>query len=112
VVKGRSRIFLDSDRAGFRAVNITLVPNCNTEGASEGPITDESGTRKFERVFPRDNQYYGERYYVFEGGCAIYEFELTGPGRAGLAEEASLAMSFMSREDLAQEFFDETGLTL
>ena len=111
VVDGRSRLFLDSDRAGFRAVNITLAPSCDTAGASENP-TDEPGTRLYERVFLREDRYSATRYYTFEGGCAIYEFELEGPGRAGLAQEASLAMSFLPRDTLEQEVFEKTGLEL
>jgi tRNA A-37 threonylcarbamoyl transferase component Bud32/membrane-associated phospholipid phosphatase len=111
VIDGRSRIFLDSDRAGFRAVNVTLSASCNVAGASEVQ-TDEPGTRRYERVFPREDLFSGERYYVFDGGCATYEFELTGEGRAGLTAEAAVAMSFLSREALEEELFEETGLRL
>jgi tRNA A-37 threonylcarbamoyl transferase component Bud32 len=111
VSDGRSRLFLDSDRAGFRAVNIDLVAGCDVAGATEVP-TDEPGTKRYERALPRDDRYVGTRYYVFDGGCAIYRFDLTGPGRAGLAEEASVAMSFMSREEGELYLFEETGLRL
>ena len=111
VVDDRSRIFLDSDRAGFRAVDITLAESCDVEGASEVQ-TDEPGTRRFERVFPRKDLFAGVRYYVYDGGCTTYEFELTGEGRAGLTAEAAVAMSFFSREELEDELFEETGLRL
>jgi tRNA A-37 threonylcarbamoyl transferase component Bud32 len=111
VIDGSSRLYLDSDRAGFHAVNIDLVPSCNTEGATEVP-TDEVGTQRYELTFPREDRYVGKRFYTFEGGCAIYEFDLTGPGRAGLAEEASIGMSFVSREEGERELEEETGLDL
>ena len=111
IVDGRSRIFLDSDRAGFRAVNITLSASCNVQGASEVQ-TDEPGTRRYERVFPREDLFSGERYYVYEGGCTTYEFELTGEGRAGLTAEAAVAMSFLTREEIETEVFEESHLRL
>jgi hypothetical protein len=111
VVDGRSRLFLDSDRAGFRAVDITLAASCNIEGATEVE-SDEPGTRRYERVFPREDLFAGVRYYVFDGGCTTYEFELTGEGRAGLTAEAAVAMSFLPRETVEQELFEETGLRL
>ena len=111
VVDGRSRIFLDSDRAGFRAVNITLSASCNVAGASEVQ-TDEPGTRRYERVFPREDLFSGVRYYVYEGGCTTYEFELTGEGRAGLTAEAAVAMSFLTREEIETEVFEDSHLRL
>ena len=111
VVDGRSRMFLDSDRAGFRAIDVTLASKCNTEGATE-VITDEPGTRRYELVFPRDDRYLGSRFYVFEGGCVVYNFDLVGPGRAALAEEASVALSFFSRAELSDRVFEETGFEI
>ncbi|HEV2754575.1 MAG TPA: phosphatase PAP2 family protein [Actinomycetota bacterium] len=101
VVDGRARLFLDSDRAGFHAVDVTLTRSCDLDGATEVP-TDEPGTRRYERVVLRQDRYAGSRYYVFEGGCVTYAFDFGGAGRTALADEASVALGFVSRAELAR----------
>jgi hypothetical protein len=96
--RGRARFALSSDRAGSRALQITFTSSCNTSGATEIP-SDEKGTRRFERIEVVTPGFTGTRYYRFTGGCAAYRFELHEEGRA-LANEASLALSFISRDIL------------
>lgn len=60
VVDGRTRLFLDSDRAGFHAVDVTLTESCDVEGATEVP-TDEPGTKRRERIALRQDRYAGSR---------------------------------------------------
>jgi membrane-associated phospholipid phosphatase len=108
---GESKLSLDSDRAGVRAVNATLTRDCDTTGATEVP-TDEPGTRRFERITTLEDRYSGLRYYVFEGGCAIYGFDFSGAGRTALAEEVTIALGFVSRDAIADRLFEETGFEL
>ena len=111
VVDGRTVIFLTSDRAGFRAVDVTLTKTCSTAGATQVP-TDEPGTGRYERVVLRQESYSGSRYYVFDGGCVTYHFDLTGEGRTALADEVTLAMSFLSRAEGDSFLYRKTGLHL
>jgi tRNA A-37 threonylcarbamoyl transferase component Bud32/membrane-associated phospholipid phosphatase len=99
VVNGRSRLFLDSDRAGFQVVDVTLTETCDVDGATEVP-TDEPGTQRFERIVLRQDRYAGARYYRFDGGCVTYEFDFHGPGRTVLADEASLVLGFITRDEI------------
>ncbi len=48
ISSGKARLWLDSDRAGPRAVAITLTATCDTSGAEQVP-PGQSGTRRFER---------------------------------------------------------------
>jgi tRNA A-37 threonylcarbamoyl transferase component Bud32/membrane-associated phospholipid phosphatase len=109
---GSTRFYLDSDRAGFRAVEVSLQPSCDTSQATEVP-SDEPGTLQFEKidVFETD-RYAGLRYYTFEGGCTIYRFDFTGEGRTGLAGEVSNAVGFFSRNDLTPVVEELSGHTL
>ena len=111
IVDGRARMFLDSDRAGFHAVDVRLARSCDLDGATEVP-TDEPGTRRYERVTIRPNRYVGARHYVFGGGCVTYEFDLSGPGRTALAEEATLALSFYPREEGDKILKELTGMEI
>jgi hypothetical protein len=38
----------------------------------------------------------GERYYVFDGGCATYRFNFQGEARAAPVNEATLALGFVT----------------
>jgi hypothetical protein len=99
VRRGTSSFSLDSDRAGDRAVVVRLFASCRTTGATE-IASDEVGTRRLERVESVVGEYQGTRYYQFEGGCVTYRFDF---GRQGLAlvNEVSLAIGFISREEIA-----------
>jgi hypothetical protein len=98
IKRGRAHFELSSDRAGSRAVQMTFTSRCDTSGATEIP-SDEKGTRRFERIELVTPGFTGTRYYRFAGGCASYRFELREEGRA-LVNEATLALSFISRDSL------------
>ncbi len=98
---GRARFTLDSDRAGVSAVRVTLVERCDTRKATEIP-TDELGTRRFEEIHVVTPGFAATRYYTFRGGCVTYGFRFQEEGRV-LVNEASLALSFVPREALAEE---------
>jgi hypothetical protein len=108
----RTRMFFDSDRAGFRAVDVTLTASCDTTGTTRLAPNDEHGTERFERVVLRSDRYVGSRYYVYEGGCTRYDFDLSGAGRTALADEISTALTFISREELSAGLKNVTGFTL
>ena len=108
---GRARLVLDSDRGGAEAVEVTLTKSCDTSGATRVP-SDEVGTQRFEKIDTLTGAYSGRRFYVFEGGCVTYDFDFTGEGQSSLAEEASLAVGFMTRAEVEEEYESSTGLDL
>ena len=55
VTDGESRMFFDSDRVGFRAVDLTFTATCDTGGTTEVLLNDEPGTKRFEKVVLRDD---------------------------------------------------------
>jgi hypothetical protein len=98
IESGRARFTLSSDRAGARALEVTFTSTCDTSGATEIP-SEEAGTRRFERIEVVTPGFKSTRYYRFAGGCAAYRFRLGEEGRA-LANQATLALSFISRDTL------------
>jgi hypothetical protein len=97
---GESTIWLDSDRAGFRALTVRLTPSCDTSEAVEVPTeADEAGTRRFEEPTVLPPAFAGSRYYVFPGGCIEYLFSFGPEGSSTLVVEATEALSFVSREE-------------
>ncbi len=101
IESGRAEFTLSNDRAGLRAVRVKLTPECDTSGATEIP-SDEPGTRRFERIEAVRPGFAATRSYTFPGGCVTYRFQLKEPGRA-LVNEASLAVTFVTREQVAAE---------
>jgi hypothetical protein len=98
---GHSFFALDSDRAGDRAVRVTLRRSCNVAGATEIG-SDEPGTQRFERVESVLRAYRGVRTYEFPGGCVTYRFDFERRGLA-LVNEVSLAIGFASRQEVARQ---------
>jgi hypothetical protein len=101
VRSGRTRFTLSSDRAGAQAVQVTFTRACDTAGSTE-IASDEPGTRRFERIEVVTPGFAGVRYYTFEGGCVSYRFRFAEEGRV-LVNEASLALTFVSRSTVAEE---------
>jgi hypothetical protein len=104
--RNRSQFTLSSDRAGVRAVRVTFTARCNTSGVTE-ITSDEPGTRRYERIESVKPGFAGTRYYTFSGGCAAYHFQFEEEGRA-LVNEASLALSFISRKTLDDKLREDS----
>ena len=109
---GRARFMLDSDRVGMRAVQVVLERTCSF---GEDKVTrvpsDEPGMRRFEQIgeIRPGVGFTGTRFYLFKGGCVTYRFQFHGEERAEPIGEATLALSFISRDtlrDLVQETTD------
>lgn len=108
----RTKMFFDSDRAGFRAVSVTFTARCNTSGTTQVLLNDEPGTTRHERVVLRRDRYVGTRYYTYDGGCVRYHFDLAGPGRTALAEEIATALTFIPRTRISEGFEKRVGFSL
>jgi hypothetical protein len=107
---GHASFALDSDRAGDRAVTVVLERHCDVSEATRVP-TDEPGTRRFEQIGPVGPGigFTGTRFYLFEGGCSIYRFRFNREATSGPLGDATLALSFVPRDDVRQRVLDETG---
>jgi hypothetical protein len=82
-------------------LDVLLEGTCDVSDAVAVP-SDEQGARRFERVDSIDPGYAGERYYVFEGGCVTYRFDARAEGWSGFVHDATQALTFMSRADVAR----------
>jgi hypothetical protein len=106
---GSSRLTLDSDRDGDGAIQVRLVPSCDTRGATEIP-SDREGMRRLERVSEVSPHYVGTRYYVFDGGCLTFHFHLGGDSHGEALALASQVVGAVPRGDLrAQVRKDSDG---
>ncbi len=111
ISSGKSSFWLDSDRAGPRAVTVTLTAACDTSGAQQIP-SDQPGTRRFERPLSLVPQFSALRFYTFPGGCATYQFSFTPGTSPVLIVTADGALSFVPRPVLVDWVRRTEGQTL
>ena len=98
VRRGRARFWLDSDRAGFQALEVTLTRTCHAAG-TELP-TDRPGTRLIVGGGVVGTRYVGARFYVFPGGCITYQYDFPRLDAPVLSTEASTAIGMFRRSVL------------
>lgn len=108
--RDRPEFWLDSDRAGIRAVTVILTRDCDVTKAVEVPQeAGEPPMRRYEEPNALPPSFSGNRYYVFPGGCVTYRFNFLDGATFAQAVEASQALTFVSRElgvtELAKDGF-------
>jgi hypothetical protein len=109
---GRPEFWLDSDRAGFRALTVSLTPGCDVSKAVEVPSeTGPIQLRRYEEPDALPPTFFGNRYYVFPGGCVTYRFTFNRGGAYTQVVEATGALSFVDRALGVRELAKE-GVTL
>jgi hypothetical protein len=111
IVSGKASFWLDSDRAGPRAITVTLTAACDTTGARQIP-SDQPGTRRFERPLSLVPQFSTLRFYTFPGGCVTYDFRFSPGASPVLAGTASTAVGFVPRSRLVSYVRQTEGLAL
>jgi hypothetical protein len=110
---GLVRFWLDSDRAGFQALEVRLTRECDVSQAVEvTPGADEAGTRRFEEPISLPPRFLANRYYVFPGGCVTYRFAFDVDASPTLSFEIDEALSFRSRAFLVERMREQAGLEL
>ena len=112
ISNGRGGFWLDSDRAGIRAVEVLLQPSCDTSGAvAVQPAPDETGTVVFARPETIEPSFTGERLLRFPGGCITYTYRFARGASSILAIEADEALGLVSRATIVagvRHDYDET----
>jgi tRNA A-37 threonylcarbamoyl transferase component Bud32 len=109
---GEARFWLDSDRAGARAVTVTFTGSCDTSSAR--PVaTDETGTERFDNDRAASSGGSGpDRFYRLPGGCVTYDYSVPARTDPELTAVADGALGFLPREDLVAYVHEQTGQPL
>jgi len=108
---GKSVFWLDSDKAGPRAVAVTLTAACNTSGAVRIP-SDQPGAARYERPLTLTPRFTLLRMYVVAGGCITYQFSFTAGAASSLAIFVDEAIAFQPRSVLVGFIRHSEGLAL
>lgn len=94
-----TRIRFDSDRAGERAAIFRYAPTCDPGEAVPAPSEFELSDR-FEFVGRVTPSLQAQRFYVFDGGCAWWDFDFDEGATAALAIELGDRLDLVSRAEL------------
>jgi hypothetical protein len=97
----RSRFWLDSDRAGLRAVEVELAPACEVSGSTKAESEDE-GVGRHQRLSSLSPRFVGTTYDVFEDGCVIYRYDFAHGPHIQLYQELHDAVALFPRDALEQ----------
>ncbi|HET9248732.1 MAG TPA: hypothetical protein VFP13_02160 [Actinomycetota bacterium] len=107
-----ARFWLDSDRGGIHAVEVSLAISCRIGGAVEVTnSTSEGGVRVYLDEFTL-HPFTANKYFVFPGGCVTYRYRFASDALPTLALEVDEAVTFGLRTVLVRQVREELGLTL
>ncbi len=117
VSSGLVRFWLNSDRAGSHAVEVTLRQTCDVAGATRlAASTGETSLRRygFQRYEePSAGQPEATvRYFLFAGGCVRYRFSFSRQTAPTLVEQADQFLSFTPRSVYVHGVRNDADLTL
>jgi hypothetical protein len=113
IKNGLVQFWLDSDRAGLHAAEVTLTRSCDITGAVAGSGTaSQPGIAHYEEPLSLTPQFSLLRFDVFAGGCVTYRFAFEAGASSLLVFEIDRAFSFLPRSLAVRKVKDELGLTL
>jgi hypothetical protein len=110
VRSGYVRFWLDSDRAGSHAVEVTFTHACDTSSGLPIPSDVATGLLVFEVSAAQPGTTL--RHYVFDGGCATTRFSFTTKTDPAIFEEAKELLAFTPRSVYVEGVGDDERLTL
>ncbi|HKE52353.1 MAG TPA: hypothetical protein VKE25_12670 [Actinomycetes bacterium] len=104
---GGAKFQLIASREQSQEVVVELRDECDVSGATK-LSSQNPGIRRFERITESGSAYVGERYYVYEGGCTTYRFDLPGPDGGQTLNTVAGSLGFVSRQTLSQQVHDHS----
>jgi hypothetical protein len=112
IADGSTTFWLENNVAGFQAVEVRLMHDCDPADAVEVvPAPDEAGARVYQRPTSLE-PFRGTRFVLFEGGCVTYTYSFEPGAPARLSLEAEEALSFIQRREIVDYVREEFGQTL
>jgi hypothetical protein len=109
---GFVHFWLDSDRIGADAVDVTMTGACNVAGETPLPSDEhDAGFRLFEEPIGQ-HRTVTVHHYVFTGGCVTVLSSFTRQAAPSIYAQAATLLGFSPRSEHVNDVRDETGLSL
>jgi serine/threonine-protein kinase RIO1 len=108
---GLAKVWLNSDIAGRRAVEVRLTGSCPGAGGTEVP-SEEVGATRFERPASVTPTLTGERFYLFGGGCVRYRYAFDAGTPSTALFDVDEAIALEARADLVAFVGEQENATL
>lgn len=99
---GTVRFWMNSDRAGFHAIEVELAETCDTSGAVEvdNPMVRPIGVRRFDLPVSQDSGLSGATFYTFAGGCVTTRYDFAEDAPSTLLLEARQSIELFPRKEI------------
>lgn len=107
---GRADVWFDSDRAGARTLQVSLVPGCQARGTPE-PSDELQAPDLRVVVDVGPDRVAGTRFYRFAGGCLLERFDFPVEGDTVLFTDTAIMIDLTPRTKLAARLAED-GLSL
>lgn len=109
---GLVRFWMDSDRAGYHAIEVELARTCDTTGAVEvqDPGSAPPGVRRFELPLSL-RPLSGATFSTFPGGCVTMRYRFAEGASTTLLLEADQSIELFPRRD-AVALLEDVGMRL
>ena len=108
-----ARFWLNSDRAGLRAVKVEFTESCDVKGATRSSTEDRDDVERHVRVSTVSVRLEGTIYDVFDGGCVSYGFDFErDQGENELFQDFQTMTSLFPRAELRGDLGADLGLEL
>jgi hypothetical protein len=112
VRSGFVHFWLNSDRVGVDAVDVTMTQACSVAGDTPLPVDgDDAGLRLYEEPIVQQPGV-TVRHFLFTGGCATVRYSFTRPTAPSIFDDAEDLVGYSLRSDHVRAIQREAGLTL
>jgi len=112
VRSGLARFWLDSDRAGSHAAEVTLAQSCDVSRARRTRLqAAPPGLRRYDEPATRQS-HSSTAFFLFRGGCVTYRLSFTQQAAPALFHEADRFLGFTPRSIYVRGVRHDSGLTL
>jgi len=106
---GKASFWLDNDRAGIKALGVSLQRTCVPRG-TPAP-SDKPGSQLYVKIDSLNPRFAGTRFYRFPQECLIYEFTFPAEDRSFFTTDATNAIGFVTRAQVGR-YVARYGFTL
>ena len=102
---------MNSDRAGHRAVTVTLSDECDVSRAN-AVSPDPPITSSFEETRRSGSRLSLIRFDRFPGGCVTYDIKFAKGSPSALLSDVDRALAYTARTRLERHVYGDAGLVL